>query len=104
MQSQLILPRHHWPTISGKVAGGAMAVAVVAAGVGAYRYHQVSSTNSVSYSTATVKQGTITSTVSATGPISASSATKVTPRSPKPLHFLRGSDASSRLSLHTAFT
>ncbi|HLG73580.1 MAG TPA: biotin/lipoyl-binding protein, partial [Chloroflexota bacterium] len=73
MINNVILPRR-LPGISGKVMSGVLALAIVSSGVGVYRFRAAHSAGSVSYSTATVQRGTISSSVTATGPISAASA------------------------------
>src|SRR5579883_2151305 len=73
MQNQGILPRR-LPAVSGKILSGVLAVAIVASGVAIYRYKQASRTADVPYTTAKVQNGTITDTVTGTGPISASAA------------------------------
>src|SRR5438309_3261028 len=73
MENRLPFPRH-LPVIPGKVAAGALIVALVASGVAVYRYRAASSAASSAYTTARVQRGDVTNSVTGTGPIAASQA------------------------------
>jgi HlyD family secretion protein len=62
------------PVIPGKVIAVVLAAALLSGGIGLYRYRVSTTSGAVPYTTSKVQTGTISSTVTATGPISASSA------------------------------
>jgi HlyD family secretion protein len=73
MENRLPLPRH-LPAVSGKVAAGALIVALAVSGVAVYRYRAAQNAAAVSYTTAPVTRGSITDAVTGTGPIAAANA------------------------------
>jgi HlyD family secretion protein len=74
--NHVIAPRRV-PVISGKIISAVLVVALFGSVAGIYRYREMRRASSAGYATTTVQQGTVTSAVSATGPISASSAVPV---------------------------
>lgn len=74
MENRLPLPHPLLPAITGKLAAGLLAAALVVSGVAVYRYRAASNTASSSFTTSRVQRGTITDAVTGTGPIAASQA------------------------------
>jgi len=73
MENRLPLPRP-LPAITGKLAGGILAAALVVSGVAVYRYRAASAAGASAYTTTRVQRGAITDAVTGTGPIAASQA------------------------------
>ncbi len=72
--STIVHPVHHLPAISGKILSGLAILVLIAGGVIAYRVRSEANSTATAFSTSAVTRGTVTSSVTGTGPISAASA------------------------------
>ncbi|MFI5267606.1 MAG: hypothetical protein ACHQ7M_09550, partial [Chloroflexota bacterium] len=74
MSINVLIPRRPAPAVPSKVLAGLLAVAIGGSAAVVYRTRAASDSASAAYVTSAVAQGTISSTVTGTGPISAASA------------------------------